>query len=250
MIKQLLSRKILKNNNNPNIMIKKSLFFLFLIVAIVFTLAPIFMFAIHFNTTDISNNIEYWGAFGSYIGGIVTPIVSTITVIILGYLTYFVGKNSNKENSNLFIQQKRIEAYDELTRLLVPFQFTIEKSLPKLKRFNAEIEKMDSENFEFEKILDKAEEIHNETIFHLEFYFNLYNFRIRYGYLFSYNFESNDYKELVQIAKQITTQTSSFYTAVIKSDPSLIQIINVSHFEELNILMGKFLTKLQDEINI
>lgn len=77
-------------------------------------LTPIAFFVSYFNDNAISDQIERWGQFGDYFGGLLNPIISLASLVTLGYLTYLVNNLSSRDDKRLFLLQMKMKAYDEL----------------------------------------------------------------------------------------------------------------------------------------
>ncbi len=86
----------------------KRSFFLIVISIVVISLPPIFYILNFWGTPLSSENID-WGEFGSYIGGILTPILSVITILIL----IFQQINYRKENEK-YKKEKIVNTYIDL----------------------------------------------------------------------------------------------------------------------------------------
>jgi len=226
-------------------MIRKFFLSIIIVVTLLIIISPIIVFIFFFRDSGISRNVNDWAALGSYIGGIQTPIISALSVIVLGYLTFLVSKNSSKENKNLFLQQKRIEAYDELMKLLVPFHLTYQRGLQYLEKINST--KNNKQEIDLTNILYDADEFNNKTYFFSEFHYSLYNFNTRYSHLFDYDFESKDYLELIRLTLELKEQHTSFYSAILNSNTELLKPFN--SIEELNRLLALFLNQIRNEIN-
>ncbi|MFC2080457.1 hypothetical protein ACFLRQ_03175, partial [Bacteroidota bacterium] len=96
--------------NTKNVDLFKLSFLLFLL----FLLVPIIIFLIYFNKQVISTDINDWGQFGSYFGGILTPIISVLSLIILVNIYLKLGKDESFEKWRLYRNQMKHEAYIEL----------------------------------------------------------------------------------------------------------------------------------------
>ena len=76
----------------------------------VFVLLPIIIFLINFSSQSFSDEIEEWGAFGDYIGGIYSVYIS----IGLYLLSRKLGKTDERRNK----QRLHIEKLYEIIRLI------------------------------------------------------------------------------------------------------------------------------------
>lgn len=173
---------------------KEKLKFVSLILSIIIFITPIGIFVFNFWKQDISHDITRWGAFGDFFGGILNTIISLISLIVLGYLTYLIGKQSNEENKKTNILLRKLDAFNELTSFL-----------PNLRYFAFELIRL-KENLNYfsnEKTKDiiKYENSKLELCTKIEYFFNFFNFLIsyetRFYHLFEYNFAQKDYINLI-----------------------------------------------------
>jgi len=88
------------------------------IIGIIFLAPSIFYFSIF--SSGLSSNQETWGQFGDFIGGILNPFLSFVSMIILAYLTHLVSQNDQKTSEKalkvqrkLVISQLRQQAFSE-----------------------------------------------------------------------------------------------------------------------------------------
>lgn len=180
---------------------KRNLFF-FGIIGIVICISPITLFLLNFKNQCLSTNLSDWGAFGSFIGGVFGSIISLFSLLILGYITYIVSRNSNEENKNLFFLKKRIEAYDELLKYM-PKLYTFPKTFHKLNaitRFNS----LDTNRSTTVGQRERYSEIMKIYEFLIEFQFYLKNFPSRYSHLFKYNFKTEDYRLIIDYCQKFS----------------------------------------------
>lgn len=64
-------------------------------------LIPNIIYIIRFWSLNISNKTEHWGQYGDFIGGILNPIVSIISVGVLIYLTVTINNNEAKREKEI-----------------------------------------------------------------------------------------------------------------------------------------------------
>jgi uncharacterized membrane protein len=68
------------------------------VVAILVIVAALLPFIIRFYSHTISDKQEHWGQFGDYFGGILNPIISLISLIVLTYISISVSKIEDQRN--------------------------------------------------------------------------------------------------------------------------------------------------------
>jgi len=67
-------------------------------LAILVIVAALLPFIIRFYSHTISDKQEHWGQFGDYFGGILNPIISLISLIVLTYISISVSKIEDQRN--------------------------------------------------------------------------------------------------------------------------------------------------------
>lgn len=182
---------------------KKSLIFLIisLIFSVLLIILPILVFYLNFKNQEISNNLTHWASFGDYIGGTLNTIISFISLVILGYLTYLLSNQSISENKKMNLLMKRLDSYNELTNyipkinLLAP---TLNRMIASLLDEMSDPEKMDS--VEYKK--KKETTINNLNIFS-EFHFFLFTFNVRYGHLYKIDFNQKEFQLLIDSSNEV-----------------------------------------------
>ncbi|WP_394973910.1 hypothetical protein [uncultured Croceitalea sp.] len=90
-----------------------------LVISFLLLLFPIVFYAFHFSSFKISDNPEHWGVFGDFVGGIINPIISILSLIVLGLLTWLVAKQSNEENYTLSLKRLRIDVIEEFSNSMM-----------------------------------------------------------------------------------------------------------------------------------
>lgn len=220
-----------------------------LILAFIFVLifSPIIIFISVFKTQPISQNITDWGAMGDYIGGITNPIISLLSLFILGYLTYLVSKISVKENKNLYLLQKKIEAYDKLMEQGKHFNVIPEKVA---QYINRSITKMKAdENPSMNTIENETNEVRKLFDFYIEFHNFLYLFHVRYSHLFHYNFRSIEYQELIASSLKLKTEFTRLLDVLLTLDTKYKQDDFSDILQEFGDIYVDFLNNLREELS-
>ncbi len=96
-------------------MIKKQYVLVFGGLAIVIVVPPMVYFW-QFHDFNFAQDPGGWGVLGDYIGGTLNPIISLLSLVVLAYLTYMVAQQGNIESKRLFIFEKQLAAYEDLTK--------------------------------------------------------------------------------------------------------------------------------------
>jgi hypothetical protein len=216
-----------------------------LMLGIVLIVIPVIIYIIHFRKLDISNDVNDWSTFTDYISGILNPIIGLISLILLGYITYLVGVIGSKENKNLFVLQKKLEAYDEFASWLP----VVTNNYDKLNKILHDVDTA------YKKaIADSTNQIHNITINNdylleidsLSKFNNFLNyFPLRYSHFFSYDFESDEYKGLRGIFIYIKELFTNKFNGYINRkeynrDFKIIENVSSDLFESLNKVLEEF----------
>ena len=176
------------------------------IISFLIVLSPLVFFLIYFNENSISNLQSDWADFGTFIGGILTPIISIFSFIILIYIYFEIENLSNKNNHNLYVLQKKMEAFEKLQSYIQNFsQLTIKmhqiRHQVKSKKFK-DLVKLN------EKTLSETREVSNSCT---DFHFFLKDFSIRYNHIFNKALESNSYIELIKDTDILQSDMTNYY---------------------------------------
>ena len=178
----------------------KIFLFILILVLSILIIIPVFLFVLKFNSNPISDNVEDWVFFGDYLGGTVNTAISFSSLIFLAYLTYLLSKQSNSENKKNNILMRRMDAYDELTSFLPQVnQFLIDFS----KSANIILDKVTVQPLDIDLIIEKKLELNRQIVLFKNFYSLLFSFNVRYGHLFDYDFNSEDYNKIVENANTL-----------------------------------------------
>jgi hypothetical protein len=88
-------------------------------IAFAFVLSvPLVSYVIVFWNGSISDDPNNWGVLGDFVGGVLNPIISLASLCILSYLTYLVSLQNVKESKKLLLLEKRMDAYQDLTKYI------------------------------------------------------------------------------------------------------------------------------------
>jgi len=171
------------------------------IVSLMIISLPILSFYLKFKNQGLSNSLTDWATFGDYIGGSVNTIISFLSLIILGYLTYIVSKESISENKKMNLLMKRLDSYNELTYYIPKinlFAPTMNRMIASISKDLDNLEILDDESFKKKKDLT----IKNLILFS-EFHYFLFSFNVRFGHLYKYDFNSEEFELLLESSNQI-----------------------------------------------
>ncbi|WP_264529225.1 hypothetical protein [Flavobacterium sp. N502540] len=164
------------------------------IILLVILFLPVGIFMFNFWKKPISSDAHDWATFADYIGGTVNTLITLLSLVVLGYLTYYIGKNSSEENKNMGLLLKRIDAYDALAIYYPDIQnynLKIKDELIELVHYSNS-PKIPNKLF-MDKCMDNMSE---NQIFYNGFLHFVSSYPLLYGHLFSFNFESQEFLNL------------------------------------------------------
>jgi hypothetical protein len=216
---------------------EKNRIIIFLIIFIITVIFPVIFYVYYFGNFEISTNSQNWAEFGSYFGGILSPIIALFSTIILGLLTYELSKNNSTENLNIFKLQQKILAYQEISKM----NNEIDKAENNLNIYNDLMDKLGKvgeKQLAAEQYIKAMEGLITGLS---ELTIKVTNFPINYGHLFKYNFESKNYENL-------KVKTSEYYNSMKISEDFNKGKLNFTQ-EELMNEFKVFLIELKKELN-
>lgn len=221
---------------------KKAIIFL-LIIAFSLILTPIFIYGFHFGITPLSNNKTDWGAYGDFIGGTVNTIISLISLIVLGYITYLVSKNTNEESRKQQLLLRKMDVYDKLGNYILESLMAFRKWETNAN-YILELQKTFESNSEH--WADYIRKTRSDFNILMEMIYYIQSFKTMAGHLFKYNFEREEFKNLQEAATSLSNyikKVDDFHNSEEKTiEDGNETIMNFSNHMDL------FLKTLQKEI--
>lgn len=203
---------------------------------------PLYIYIKQFGTCYYSNKLMDWANFGDYIGGVLNPIIALLSLIFIVYITYLVSRDASKENKNLYLLQRRMEAYDELTKYIHKFNVSPFALSQLFLKINYKISLGDASKIDL--LNNEFEEYRKQINFLIEFHNFLFNFKLKYGLLFSYDFDSDKYSKLLSSSNEIYKYFDSNYTNVLS-----ISKTEITEEFDIGNLVTDFLPPLTDFVN-
>jgi hypothetical protein len=176
-----------------------------LFVIIIFI--PIAVYLFNFGSATISSDPTAWGVLGDYFGGVLNPIISLASLCLLGYLTHLVSEQTNKATKNLFILERRMLAYDEIAKFIKPinsFMAKMDNIMSMVPVYN----KLQPDQG-IEHMITIYDELRELGQIFTEFHYTLFEFNVRYGHLFKYDFSSKEYERLLAESKRVGLMMSN-----------------------------------------
>jgi hypothetical protein len=176
------------------------------IVGLLTILTPLMFFLIYFKDNSISSLQSDWADFGTFIGGILTPIISILSLVILIYIYFEIENLSNKNNHNLYVLQKKMEAFEKLQSYTQEFsQLTIKMHQIKNQVKSPKFKDLINLN---EKTLTEVRGVSNSCT---DFHVFIKHFSIRYNHIFNKGIESSCYSELIKNTEILQSDMTSYY---------------------------------------
>lgn len=80
-------------------------------------LGSIIIYAIKFSDSSITQDTETWGAFGDYVGGLISAIIGIVNLFLLVAITVFVEKLNNHRHLNEFRYYALTELHNQFDNL-------------------------------------------------------------------------------------------------------------------------------------
>ncbi|BEM66962.1 hypothetical protein SME24J_09610 [Serratia marcescens] len=68
--------------------------FILFFFASIFVFGVLFYYWTHFNDLPVSNSVEKWGQFGDYVGGVLNPGLSFLSIVLVCLTLYSTSRNS------------------------------------------------------------------------------------------------------------------------------------------------------------
>lgn len=221
---------------------KSNLYKLFAIIIFI-SILPIVFMIYKLGNQPISNNISDWSDFGGFISGTSNTLVSIFSLIVLAYLTYFVGKQSNIENKNVNLLMRKLDAYDSLASHMPRYNIFAHQFSRKgrivLQELRAEKRSSEFQN-RIKSLIENLEYINELNYF-------LYSFGNRYGHLFEYNFLSEDHMLLLKISEKVNQYYQEF-AENLEFEEKIKAPVNTDDISELATRIGNLMQVLRKEL--
>lgn len=205
-------------------------------------------YVLNFLRYDISNEPSDWGAFSDYIGGLVNPIISIASLVVLGYLTFIISKQGNEENRMLFILEKKLIAYEEFTKHFKEINLIFKRINDTLTVVNLRRE-LEPER-EGMHVSEGLIELSKITSTYSDFYFTLFSFNVKYGHLFKYNFSSEQYDKLLKEVSELRNRYDSISKNIIERNGEELKAENLLPNDGLKETLLTVINSLREEISL
>ena len=203
----------------------------------ILTITPVCLYIYYFGSNQISQDPTSWGALGDYFGGVLNPIISVASLAVLAYLTYVVAEQSSKSTANLFALERRMQAYDEIAKFLHPIN-SIKSRMDSAMLILNGLDNLPP-SLHIERLFKVVDELRGLNTIYADFYLTLFSFKVRYGHLFRYDFDADEFQYLVSESKRVSEMM-----------PSLVgNISNLSDADRKDFTLEKLRTLFVPVIN-
>lgn len=167
----------------------KCLFHWFLVPTggVILVLAIIFI--INFSGQHYSTNIADWGTFGDFLGGVLNPFISLISLMLIAFLTIYI---TGREGQRQFYLSKKVEAYGELMSYYSKLNFLKFSLFSKI----VIIKKQEHDKKIHEYIRENKDMLIRDINTFDDFDTYLRVFDIKYSHIFDYDFKNHEYEKL------------------------------------------------------
>lgn len=198
------------------------------------------LFIYNFGNYNLSSKIEHWGAFGDFIGGTLNIVISLVSLVVLGYITFLVSKESSEENRKQQLLIKRLEIYDLFYQSTIDIQHDGNQMLVLTDWMKI------TKNEEFKyKIQSDLFASSYRAVQAVKF---IDNFKDRYGFYFSRSVKSDSYRELEKISRLYVRIFSALFDVIVldkDEDEILLKQIDKGNYDKH---INNFLNELRNEI--
>jgi hypothetical protein len=215
-------------------------------------LIPPAIYIVNFHRSSLSEDPAVWGLLGDYIGGVLNPFISLLNVIVLGWLTYIVSEQSSAENKRLFILEKRMDAYGDLVKHVTEINSMSERVKNVAVSYVKITAAFEGSNIKDTEPVERFDRVYRELSHALgaysDFYYTLFTFNVKYSHLFDYNFDCEEFKELIRQIGEIRKKCESFLESLLN--------LNIEGFDETNLdsktfdLMARVFNEIRKEVLI
>lgn len=165
-------------------------------IATLLIVGNIIFFIFFFRNQYVSSDISAWGSLGDFFGGILNPLISFFSLILLGYLTFILSKYSNEENRKMNIHLRKLDAFQDLSEGALVIDQYMSAVIDFIDILNS-LMNVDADYEDLQKITRvHALEIVSSLDQYEKFLLRFRVFKVHYGHLFEYDFENEDYLRL------------------------------------------------------
>ncbi|WP_068871181.1 putative phage abortive infection protein [Edwardsiella tarda] len=224
-----------------------SFIFIFIIVACLFIAFALYKYWMNFGTLPISQSVEQWGQFGDYIGGVLNPGLSFLSIILVCFTLYTTSKQSMTQSFESVLFELLRYHKDHLSNIKVVYGEESYKGVDALDWYITEV-KFNFLNLSNDEIL-----IQERMRFSIDLVYEEENFFSNAGHYFRnlyHIFKHIDEasflrkKERIKYSKLVRAQLSSIESgALMLNGLSTKGIKSKVYIEKYSLLQGFTLSK-------
>lgn len=209
-------------------------------------ITPVLIYLWNFSGQKLSSDPSNWGTLGDFIGGIINPIIALASLIILSYLTYLVSQQSNEKNKSLLLFEKKLSAYEELTKPfkeinLVPNRITITlQGMEQLEDLTPEIK--------LQKLIEIKRQFSDVTNVFTDYYYTLRSCNLNHGHLFEYDFSCSDFSQLLEQINELGKYYNSVATNLFNKDKVELSPDKFKPSPKTMDLLAKVFNEIRNEV--
>ncbi|MFT3796487.1 hypothetical protein [Flavobacterium sp.] len=189
--------------------------------------------------TDLSK-IDNWSKISDFFGGIINTIISLFSLIILAIITLIVANQANSENKKTNLLLKRIESYDRLSQFVPKLILAVQEIKVVTTHILHKLKNKDSANLEIE-IFGQHSRVMTEI------FSSIATFELQYGHLYKYDFNCNDFENLVDLSQKINENFNAIREKFILGQTDF-PLIDAKQMTEFVMLFNKILKNLKTEL--
>jgi hypothetical protein len=203
-----------------------------------------------------------WGPFGDFFGGVLNPIISLYSLMLLGFISYLVAKQSTDENHEMNLTLRRMDVYSKYSELRPSIDDFITIIDNNLQGLTLIFQRIQDTNQMHEYYMDSAKEISEAATLVQRYYTFMGGFNVNHSHLFAYNFKNKEFLALISQLKKLNETCALIaikYRAFglsMDNDAELTQEI-VTHIHELRPAFAdyielnlKFVNSIRKELRI
>lgn len=191
-------------------------------------LIPVFFYSFQFHSSPLSDATSDWGSFGSYYGGIVSPLSSICSTLLLIYITLILDKKNSKDAHNTKILEIQRNHFFQIVEKLQSFndwlcaKHRYEVELLEAKRKYERLLHGDKDKIGCKEYLVKLDLCHqfiyNDYIKLIALNYYIQGLNDKYKYIFD---SMDSIVEYVQLKQEFETFTEQIKKAIIDGNMTL-----------------------------
>ncbi|EFB71504.1 hypothetical protein PROVRUST_07244 [Providencia rustigianii DSM 4541] len=227
--------------------------FIFVLVTCLFILFALYKYWTNFGTLPISQSVEKWGQFGDYIGGVLNPGLSFLSIILVCFTLYTTSKQSMTQSFESVLFELLRYHKEHLSNIKTFYDNTSYKGVDALEWYITEV-KFNFLNLSNDEALIKERMRSSIDLVYEEenFFSNTGHYFRNLYHIFKHIDEASFLceKERIKYAKLVRAQLSSIESgALMLNGLSTKGFKSKGYIEKYSLLQGFTLSKsFKDEL--